>query len=61
MNEAELRKLAEETAVAYYESGTSGVSFGGANPKEVAKALAGQGTPTSLKKDILAMQKKMGN
>jgi hypothetical protein len=59
MNESELRKLAEETAVAYYESGMSGVSFGGANPKDVAKALAGQGTSASLKKDILAMQKRM--
>lgn len=55
----ELRKIAEKTAVAYYKSGASGISFGNVNIEDVAKQLAKQGTATSLKKDILAMQKKM--
>ena len=59
MNLAELRKTAEETALKYYESGISGISFGNANMKDVARSLAKQGSATSLKKDIMAMQKKM--
>ena len=59
MNLAELRKTAEETALKYYKSGISGISFGNANMKDVAHTLAKQGSATSLKKDIMAMQKKM--
>ena len=59
MSVDELRKVAEKTAVQYYESGASGISFGDADVKDVARKLAQQGSATSLKKDILAMQKKM--
>lgn len=59
MSLVELRKIAAETALKYYESGISGISFGKANMKEVAWSLANQGSATSLKKDIMAMQKKM--
>lgn len=59
MKPQQLRKIAEETAVKYYESGISGISFGGSDPKDVAKMLANQGTAASLKKDILSMQKRL--
>ena len=61
MSIAKLRKLAEKTAVDYYKSGASGISFGNASVEDVAKRLAMQGSKTSLKKDILAMQKKLNN
>lgn len=60
MSLSELQALAEKTAVEYYKSGASGISFGGANVEDVAKRLAKQGSKTSLKKDILSMQKKLG-
>ena len=60
MSLPELQALAEKTAVEYYKSGASGISFGGANVEDVAKRLAKQGSKTSLKKDILSMQKKLG-
>lgn len=56
----ELRKIAEGTAVRYYDSGISGISFGDTSHKEAVALLASQGSKTSLKKDILSMQKKMG-
>lgn len=59
MSLEQLRKLAEDTAVKYYDSGISGISFGGTSHKEAAALLATQGSKTSLKKDILSMQKKM--
>ncbi len=55
----ELRKLAEETALEYYKSGKSGISFGETDPKNVAKQLAMFGSRTSLKKDIRSMRKKL--
>lgn len=59
MSGKQLRKLAEKTAEDYYKSGKSGISFGDADIKEAARKMAEQGTEASLKKDILAMQKKM--
>ena len=56
---SELRDLAEKTAIEYYKSGLSGISFGGVAPEEAAKKLAQSGSRTSLKKDILSMQKKL--
>lgn len=61
MSLAELRKLAERLAVEYYESGISGIHFGNVKPADAAKALAMRGSKTSLKKDILSMQKRMKN
>lgn len=58
---AQLRNIAEKLAVEYYESGISGISFNSASPKDVAKALAAQGSKTSLKKDILSIQKRLNN
>ena len=55
----ELKKLAEQTAIEYYRSGVSGISFGNARIEDVAKKLAEQGSKTSLKKDIRSMQKKL--
>jgi hypothetical protein len=59
MSIVKLRKIAINTAVQYYDSGLSGISFGSRSHKEVAEALVAQGSKTSLKKDILSMQKKM--
>ena len=59
MNLSDMRKLAEEVAVEYYKSGLSGISFGGTDIEYAAKVLAQRGSKTSLKKDILSMQKKM--
>ncbi len=59
MSLEQLRKLAEDTAVKYYDSGISGISFGGTSHKDAAALLAAQGSKTSLKKDILSMQKKL--
>lgn len=59
MSLSELQKLAEETAVEYYKSGISGISFGEKSVEDVAKELSKLGNKTSLKKDILSMQKKM--
>ena len=59
MNLSDMRKLAEEVAVEYYKSGLSGISFGGTDIEYSAKVLAQRGSKTSLKKDILSMQKKM--
>lgn len=56
---SELRDLAEKTAIEYYKSGLSGISFGGVAPGEAEKKLAQSGSRTSLKKDILSMQKKL--
>lgn len=56
---SELRDLAEKTAIEYYKSGLSEISFGGVAPEEAAKKLAQSGSRTSLKKDILSMQKKL--
>lgn len=61
MSLEELRKLAEETAVEYYESGLSGISFGDADVKKVAETLGRSGSRISLKKDILSMRKKLRN
>ena len=59
MSLSQLRKIATETAVKYYESGVSGISFGNVSPRDAAEALAGQGSKTSLKKDIMAMQRRL--
>ena len=53
MSIAQLRKIALETAVRYYDSGLSGISFGDKTHREVAEMLVRQGSKTSLKKDIL--------
>lgn len=60
MSISDLRKYAKDIAVEYYKTGASGISF----PKNVdfekaAEALAESGTRTSLKKDIISMQKKL--
>ncbi len=55
----ELRKLAKNLAIEHYESGKSGISFGKFTPSEVAEKLVKQGNRTSLKKDILSIQKKL--
>lgn len=56
----QLRKIATETAVKYYDSGISGISFtSGKSHREVAEALVAQGSKTSLKKDILSMQRRL--
>lgn len=54
-----LKGVAEKTATEYYQSGISGISFGDKDPGEAAKMLVAKGSKTSLKKDILTMQKKM--
>lgn len=54
-----LRKTAEATAVEYYKSGVSNISFGSSSPDHIAKTLASQGSKTSLKKDIMSMQKRL--
>lgn len=59
MSLQDLRKLAAKTAAQYYESGLSGISFGNADVKKAAERLAERGSRTSLKKDILSMQRKM--
>lgn len=59
MSLAQLKVIAEALATKYYKSGASGISFNGANIDEVAKTLVASGSKTSLKKDILAMQKRM--
>lgn len=59
MSLSRLQKIAEETAAKYYGSGKSGINFGNTPVEDVAKKLASQGNKTSLKKDILSMQKKM--
>lgn len=59
MSTAKLRKLAKENAVEYYKSGLSGISFGNHDVEKAAEALTENASRTSLKKDILAMQKKM--
>lgn len=61
MSLTDLQKLTEKTAIEYYKSGISGINFGDRNVEDVAKQLAKQGSKTSLKKDILSMQKKMDN
>lgn len=58
MSFSELQQLAKEKATEYYKSGISGISFGNANIEEVAEKLSKVGSKTSLKKDILSMQKK---
>lgn len=55
----ELRKIAEKKATEYYKSGKAGISFGETSLEDVAKRVATSGSRTSLKKDILSMQKKM--
>lgn len=57
----QLQKIATETAMEYYDSGLSGISFGDVSHRQAAEALATQGSKTSLKKDILAMQKRLNN
>lgn len=55
----ELRQVAEQTASKYYSSGVSGISFGDADINKAAHDLAQRGSKTSLKKDIMSMQKKL--
>lgn len=59
MSLAKLRKISEELATEYYESGISGISFGNTEPAMAAKMLASMGSKTSLKKDILSIQKSL--
>jgi hypothetical protein len=59
MSLPKIRKIAEKTAIEYYKSGLSGISFGASTPEHVAEALAKRGTATSLKKDIMSMQRKL--
>jgi hypothetical protein len=59
MSLSELRKIAEKLAAEYYESGLSNIHFGKVKPADAAKALAQMGTKTSLKKDILSIQKRL--
>ena len=54
-----LRSLAEKTAIEYYKSGASGISFGNSSVEHVAKVLAQKGSKTSLKRDILSMQRAL--
>lgn len=61
MSLPQLRKLAKETAMEYYKSGLSGISFGGHDMEKAAESLANQGSRTSLKKDIRSMRKKMAD
>ena len=56
---AQLRQIAEKLAVEYYSSSKSGISFGDSSIETVAKELAQAGSKTSLKKDILSMQKRL--
>ena len=58
MSLAQLKKIAEKMAAEYYKSGASGINFNGADVEEVAKSLAAKGSKTSLKKDILSIQKR---
>lgn len=57
----ELREVARKTAIEYYKSGISGISFGGADVEKVASTLAAKGNRSSLKKDIISMRKKLSN
>jgi hypothetical protein len=59
MSLSKLRDIAARTAKHYYDSGVSGIYFGGKSTEEVAKSLAAMGSKTSLKKDILSMQKRL--
>lgn len=62
MSLAELQRTAKEIAEEYYKTGLSGISFpDDADYSEIAEALSKSGSRTSLKKDILSMQKKMRN
>lgn len=54
-----LRKIAKEKAIEFYKSGKSGINLGQFTPEQVAESLANQGSVTSLKKDILSIQKKL--
>lgn len=58
----QLKKIAVETAVRYYSSGVSGISFNsGASYQEIAESLVAGASKTSLKKDILSMQRRLKN
>lgn len=59
MSLAHIRKIAEDLAVEYYKSGASGISFTSTSVETVAKALAAQGSKTSLIKDIMSMQRRI--
>jgi hypothetical protein len=61
MTITELKNHATKARTAYYESRLSGISFGNTTPADAAQALADSGTRASLKKDILAVQKKLLN
>lgn len=55
----ELTERVAKLAETWYKSGKSGISFGDSDPAEVAKALAKQGSRTSLIKDYQKLEKKV--
>lgn len=59
MSLGDLRKLAKEKAAEYYKSGLSGISFGSHDMDKAAELLTQNASRTSLKKDIISIQKKM--
>lgn len=59
MSLPQLKKIALKLTTEYYESGKSGISFGTIPPRAAAAALVEKGSKTSLKKDILSIQKRM--
>lgn len=59
MNIEKLRKETSALAKRYYASGKSGISFGGANPDEVAEKLSANASRSSLIKDYMSMKKKL--
>lgn len=59
MSLPKLRETAKKTAVEFYKSGKSGVSFGERDVETVIEKLVNEASRTSLKKDILSMQKAL--
>ena len=61
MSMSQLRENAQRLAAEWYKSGLSGISFQGYDVEKAAELLTAQGSRTSLKKDILSIQKAMRN
>ncbi len=59
MSLPKLRETAKKIGVDFYKSGNLGVSFGGRKAEDVVEELVNAGNRTSLKKDILSMQKAL--
>lgn len=59
MSLKELRTLTQKIAAEYYKTGKSGISFGEYDVEKAAELLVQGSSRASLKKDILAIQRKM--